>query len=133
MSSSEKKPGPRRHQPIYKSFGYAFQGIWECIRDERNIRIHRTMTTLVVIGGIILHISLLEWIICLILFGLVISLELVNTAVESTVDLVTEEKRPLAKKAKDTAAGAVLVSAIFAAIIGLIIFVPKIIDFFSGI
>ena len=133
MSSSEKKPGPRRHQPIYKSFGYAFQGIWECIRDERNIRIHLTMTTLVVIGGIILHISLLEWIICLILFGLVISLELVNTAVESTVDLVTEEKRPLAKKAKDTAAGAVLVSAIFAAIIGIIIFVPKIIDFFSGI
>ena len=133
MSSSEKKPGPRRHQPIYKSFGYAFQGIWECIRDERNIRIHLTMTTLVVIGGIILHISLLEWIICLILFGLVISLELVNTAVESTVDLVTKEKRPLAKKAKDTAAGAVLVSAIFAAIIGLIIFVPKIIDFFSGI
>lgn len=88
------------------------------------------MTTLVIIGGIILHISLQEWITVLILFGLVISLELVNTAVESTVDLVTEEKRPLAKKAKDTAAGAVLVSAIAAAIIGLMIFVPKIIDFF---
>ena len=131
MNSTDKRPGPRRHQPIHKSFGYAFQGVWECIRDERNIRIHLTMTTLVIIGGIILHISLLEWIICLILFGLVISLELVNTAVESTVDLVTEEKRPLAKKAKDTAAGAVLVSAIFAAIIGLIIFVPKIIAFFQ--
>ena len=72
----------------------------------------------------------LVYIICLILFGLVISLELVNTAVESTVDLVTEEKRPLAKKAKDTAAGAVLVSAIAAAIIGLMIFIPRIIDFF---
>lgn len=131
MSSSAKKPGPRRHQPIYKSFGYAFCGIWECIRDERNIRIHLTMTTLVIIGGIILRISLFEWIICLMLFGLVISLELVNTAIESTVDLVTEEKRPLAKKAKDTAAGAVLVSAIFAAIIGFIIFVPKIIAFFK--
>ncbi|MDD7663988.1 MAG: diacylglycerol kinase family protein [Lachnospiraceae bacterium] len=116
---------------MYKSFGYAFQGIWECIRDERNIRIHLVMTTLVIIGGIILHISLQEWITVLILFGLVISLELVNTAVESTVDLVTEEKRPLAKKAKDTAAGAVLVSAIAAAIIGLMIFVPKIIDFFK--
>ena len=129
MSSHIRKE-PRRHQPIYKSFGYAFQGIWECIRDERNIRIHLTMTTLVIIGGIILHISLHEWIVCLILFGLVISLELVNTAVESVVDLVTDEKRPLAKKAKDTAAGAVLVSAIFAAIIGLIIFVPKLVDFF---
>lgn len=126
----ERQPGPRRHQPIYRSFGYAFQGIWECVRDERNIRIHLTMTALVIIGGIILRISLNEWIICLILFGLVISLELVNTAVESTVDLVTEEKRPLAKKAKDTAAGAVLVAAIFAAIIGLIIFIPKIVDFF---
>ena len=116
--------------PLEGITGYAFQGIWECIRDERNIRIHLTMTTLVIIGGIILHISLHEWIVCLILFGLVISLELVNTAVESVVDLVTDEKRPLAKKAKDTAAGAVLVSAIFAAIIGLIIFVPKLIDFF---
>lgn len=121
----------RRHEPIYKSFGYAFQGIWECIRDERNIRIHITMTALVIIGGIVLHISLAEWIVCLILFGLVISLELVNTAVESTVDLVTEDRKPLAKKAKDTAAGAVLVSAIFAAIIGLIIFVPKLLKLFS--
>lgn len=129
--SSHTRRMTRRHQPIYKSFGYAFQGIWECIRDERNIRIHLTMTTLVIIGGIVLHISLAEWVICLILFGLVISLELVNTAVESTVDLVTEDKKPLAKKAKDTAAGAVLVSAIFAAIIGLIIFIPKIIDFFN--
>ena len=128
--ASTRKAGKRRHEPIYKSFGYAFQGIWECIRDERNIRIHLVMTTLVIIGGIILHISLQEWITVLILFGLVISLELVNTAVESTVDLVTEEKRPLAKKAKDTAAGAVLVSAIAAAIIGLMIFIPRIIDFF---
>ena len=60
-----------------------------------------------------------------------ISLELVNTAVESAVDLVTEERHPLAKKAKDTAAGAVLVSAVFAAVIGLLIFVPKIMDFFK--
>ena len=118
---------------LSKSFRYAFEGIFTCIRHERNMKIHCVMAVLVVIGGFVLHISQIEWFICLILFGLVISLELVNTAVESTVDLVTEEKRPLAKKAKDTAAGAVLVSAIFAAIIGLIIFVPKIIDFFSGI
>ncbi|MGN0241854.1 MAG: diacylglycerol kinase family protein [Candidatus Weimeria sp.] len=130
-SKNARDPGRRRHEPVIKSFGYAFAGIWECIRDERNIRIHLVMTALVVIGGIVLKISLQEWIVCLVLFGLVISLELVNTAVESTVDLVTDEVRPLAKKAKDTAAGAVLVSAIIAAIIGLIIFVPKIIAFFS--
>ena len=56
-------------------------------------------------------------------------MELVNTAVESVVDLVTEERKPLAKVAKDTAAGAVLISAIMAAIIGCVIFVPKILDF----
>ena len=60
------------------------------------------------------------------LFGLVIALELVNTAIESVVDLVTTERKPLAKTAKDTAAGAVLVAAIMAAIVGLIIFVPRI-------
>ena len=59
-------------------------------------------------------------------FGLVIALELVNTAIESVVDLVTTERKPLAKVAKDTAAGAVLVAAIMAAIVGLIIFVPRI-------
>ena len=59
------------------------------------------------------------------LFGMVMALELVNTAVEAVVDLVTEERHPLAKIAKDTAAGAVLIAAIMAAIVGLIIFVPK--------
>ena len=66
----------------------------------------------------------MEWCICLLLFGMVISLELVNTAVEAVVDLVTEERKPLAKIAKDTAAGAVLFTAIMAVIIGCIIFIP---------
>jgi diacylglycerol kinase (ATP) len=88
------------------------------------------MAVLVVIGGFVLHISQIEWFICLILFGLVMSLEMVNTAIEATVDLVTQERKPLAKKAKDVAAGAVLISAIMAAIIGCIIFIPKLIMFF---
>lgn len=112
------------------SFRHAFEGIFTCIRHERNMKIHCCMAILVVFGGTVLRISLREWIECLILFGLVMSLEMVNTAVESVVDLVTDEYRPLAKKAKDVAAGAVLISAIMAAIIGCIIFVPKIIGFF---
>lgn len=84
---------------------------------------------LVIAAGLVLHLSVTEWCICLVLFGLILSLELVNTAVESVVDLVTEERKPLAKVAKDTAAGAVLISAIMAAIIGCVIFVPKILDF----
>ena len=81
---------------------------------------------LVIILGIVLKISRIEWIICIILFGFVISLELVNTAIETTVDLITQEKNPKAKIAKDVSAGAVLIDAITSAIIGLIIFVPKI-------
>ena len=102
----------RKKDPLYKSFGYAFQGIFTCIRKERNMKIHCMVAALVVIAGLILGISVTEWCICLGLFGMV-------------VDLVTEERHPLAKIAKDTAAGAVLIAAIMAAIVGLIIFDPK--------
>ncbi|WP_026529181.1 diacylglycerol kinase family protein [Butyrivibrio sp. VCD2006] len=118
-----------RKNKLYKSFGYAFQGIFNTILHERNMQIHCVVTLLVVIFGFILHISLIEWLFCLVLFGLVLSLELVNTALEAVVDLVTEERKPLAKKAKDAAAGAVLMSAIMAAIIGGIIFFPKLYAF----
>ena len=96
-----------------------------CIKKERNMKIHCAAAILVVIAGVILKISSLEWCICLTLFGLIMALELVNTAVEAVVDLVTEERKPLAKIAKDTAAGAVLIAAIMAAIAGIIIFLPK--------
>lgn len=120
----------RKHEPLYKSFGYAFSGIGNTIKDERNIKIHLACALLVVFFGVWLRISVTEWFVCLLLFALVISLELVNTAVEAVTDLVTEEKRPLAKKAKDAAAGAVLVSAIIAVIIGGFIFLPKLIGIF---
>lgn len=117
-----------KKDPLYKSFGYAFQGIFNTIRTERNIKIHCAAAILVMIFGIWLQISKTEWMICFILFGLILALELVNTAVEATVDLFTEERKPLAKKAKDAAAGAVLIAAIFAAVIGILIFIPKLLD-----
>lgn len=122
---------PKKRSPLYKSFGYAFEGIFHTIRDERNIKIHLAVTILVILFGFLLHISLVEWLFCLFLFGLITSLELVNTAVEAVVDLATAQKDPLAKKAKDAAAGAVLYSAIIAAIIGGIIFFPKLFLFFQ--
>lgn len=116
----------RQHRgSLIKSFGYAFSGIGTCIRDERNIKIHLTVTAMVVLCGFFFRISAWEWCVCLTLFGLVLALELVNTAVEAVVDLVTEERKPLARKAKDTAAWAVLIAAISAAAAGLIIFLPK--------
>lgn len=111
--------------PLYKSFGYAFAGIFACVKKERNIKIHLCFTAAVIFFGFFLHISAIEWCICLTLFGLVLSLEILNTAIEAVVDLVTEDRHPLAGLAKDASAGAVLVSAIFAAITGLIIFLPK--------
>ena len=115
-----------KKDPLYQSFGYAFRGIYTCVRKERNMKIHCLAAVLVVIAGVILKISAMEWCICLALFGLVMALEHVNTAVEAVVDMVTEEYHPLAKIAKDTAAGAVLIAAIMAAIAGGIIFLPKI-------
>lgn len=112
------------------SFKYAIEGIYTAIKKERNMKIHFLMMLLVIIFGIIFNITKTEWIICIILFGFVISLELLNTAIENAVDLITIEKNPIAKIAKDTAAGAVLIAAITSAIIGLIIFIPKIIDLF---
>ena len=117
-----------KKDPLYKSFGYAFQGIFNTIRTERNIKIHCAAAILVTIFGIWLQISKTEWMICFILFGLILALELVNTAVEATEYLFTEERKPLAKKAKDAAAGAVLIVAIFAAVIGILIFIPKLLD-----
>ena len=115
--------------PLYKSFGYAFEGIFAGIRGERNMKIHCFAAVCVIVAGVLFHISVTEWCICLVLFGLILSLELVNTAIEAVVDLVTEDKKPLAKLAKDTAAGAVLIAAVMAAMAGLLIFVPNLVSF----
>lgn len=107
------------------SFKYAFEGIITTIKEERNMFIHFLIAIIVVITGVYVRLSLNEWLICLLLFALVFSLELINTAIENTVDLVTTKKNRKAKLAKDAAAGAVLIAAIFASIIGIIIFLPK--------
>lgn len=114
-------------QPLWKSFGYAFAGIKTNLAKERNLLIHVCFMLLVIVAGFLFQISMTEWLICIILFGIVISLELVNTAIETVVDICMPDINPKAKLAKDTAAGAVLVVAISSAIIGLIIFIPKII------
>lgn len=115
---------------LIKSFKYAFEGIFTGIKEEQNMKIHISIMILVIVFGIMLKISKIEWIICIALFGLVISMELINTAIENTVDLITKENNQQAKIAKDVAAGAVLVSAIVSSVIGLMIFIPKILAMF---
>ena len=111
---------------ILYSFKYAFNGIISSIKKERNMKIHISIMILVILLGIILKIKKIEWIICIILFGLVISLEMINTSIEIVVDMVMPNKNENAKNAKDISAGAVLIVAITSLIIGLIIFIPKI-------
>ena len=107
-----------KNKKLINSFKCAIQGIKQAVKTERNVKIHITIMILVIIAGIVLKINTQEWIICIILFGLVISLELVNSAIEATVDIAMPEINEKAKVAKDVAAGAVLVSAIASAIIG---------------
>lgn len=126
----QKKRGLKR---FVKSFGYSIEGLKYAYKYEQSMFIHLTMLCFVIIFGLILRISLMEWIICIILCGLVIATELINTAIEAVVDLTCPKIHPLAKIAKDTASAAVFVFAITAAISGLIIFVPKIIDLISNI
>ena len=120
-----KKRGIKR---LFKSFKYATEGIIYAFKYEQNIIVHTLITISVIIIGILLKISYFEWLVCFILFGLVIATELINTAIEAMVDLICPRKDPLAKIAKDTASGAVLVFALVALIAGLIIFIPKIIN-----
>ena len=122
-----------KKNPLTESFGYAFEGIWTGIRNERNMKIHCLAIIVVTLIGTLFQITAMEWCICLLLFALVAALELVNTAIEAVVDLVTEEKKPLAKIAKDTAAGAVLFAAIISVIIGCIIFLPYVLELFEKI
>jgi len=112
---------------IVNSFKYAIEGIVASFKSEKNMKIHVLIMTLVIIAGIFLKISTFEWIICIILFAMVIGAEMFNTAIETVVDIVMPEKNEKAKIAKDVSAGAVLIFAIASAIIGIIIFLPKII------
>ena len=127
-SVSRDKLKKRSLKRLLKSFKYAAEGIKYAFIYEQNIIVHTIIATLVIILGISLKISHFEWLICFILFGLVVATELINTSIEAMMDLICPKKDPLAKIAKDTASGAVLVFASVAAISGLIIFVPKIID-----
>lgn len=118
-----------KRKKLMNSFKYAFEGIISAFKTEQNLKIHFFIVILVIIAGIILKINLIEWLICIILFGFVITTELINTAIETTVDIAMPQKNEKAKLAKDVAAGAVVISAITAIIIGMIIFIPRIFEF----
>jgi undecaprenol kinase len=105
-----------------KGFGYAFAGIWEMLLHERNFKVHVLALIVVVTAGFYFHITSSEWLIVLLISALVLALEAINTAIEKLCNLYTTELHPSIKIIKDIAAGAVLISAIFAFIIAIVIF-----------
>ncbi len=110
---------------LVKSFSYAIKGFIKSFSEEANMRVHVMMTILVIISGFIFKVSRLEWIFLFFAIGLVIGAELLNTAIENLVDLVCMERNEKAGLIKDVSASFVMILAITAAIVGLIIFIPK--------
>jgi diacylglycerol kinase len=130
MISRDERKRQKGIKKFLLSFSYPIKGLKYAYRNEQNLAVDVGIALMVLIAGFIFKIEKTEWIIIVITIGAVLSLELINTAIEAVVDLVTEEYHPLAKVAKDTSAAAVFVIAIVAVIVGLIIFLPKILELF---
>lgn len=116
---------------IFRSFGYAWKGIRSALRSERNFQFHFFTTLFVCLLGFILQLSTAEWVAIILCIGLVLTAELLNTAIEKMVDLISPEWNEKAGHTKDIAAGAVLIASATALITGLIIFIPKFLAFIS--
>ena len=105
-------------------FGHAFRGLWYALRTQRNTRVHVSFAILAILLGIVLHISAVEFAMVFVAITGVFIAEMFNTVFELCVDLASPEYHPMAKIAKDVAAGAVLLSAMLAIVIGLFVFGP---------
>ena len=105
-------------------FGYAFSGLWYALRTQRNVRVHVLIALLAIALGIVLHISAVEFALIFVAITAVFIAEMFNTVFELCVDLASPEYHPLAKIAKDVAAGAVLLNAMLSVVIGLFVFGP---------
>ena len=124
------QPGPplksykNRWAKFIAGFGYAFNGLWYALRTQVNMRVHLSIAVLAILLGILLRISTIEFAIILVMITIVFIAEMFNTVFELSIDLFSPEYHPLAKIAKDVSAGAVLLSALLAVMIGLFVFGP---------
>ncbi len=112
-----------------ESFKFAFNGLKILVREEHNSRVHLLVGICVLILGALLGISTLEWIAIVFAIGFVIALETINSVIENMADFISPEKHGKIKKMKDLSAAAVLISVITAVVIGLIVFLPKLVQF----
>lgn len=119
------------HRRLLKSFQFAFLGLKKVFLEEQNFRIHSVIALLVIILGFYLQISVLEWIIIILLIALILILEIINSIFERLLDLIKPRIHEYVGDIKDMTAAAVFIGAIIAALIGIIIFLPHIIDKFK--
>ena len=124
-SPEQETPRTRRTPRILQSFNWAFEGVIHVLRHERNMRIHFAVATAVLVLAFSYGVTKLELMALLIAISFVLIAEMVNTAVEATIDLATTSFDPLAKTAKDIAAGAVLIAAVNAVVIGYLVFADR--------
>ena len=124
MSTPSQLPQKNGMAKFIAGFGYAFQGLWYSLRTQINMRVHLAIALLALALGIALRISSVEFAVIFLAIASVLIVEMLNTVIELCVDLASPEYHSLAKIAKDVAAGAVLISAIFAVIIAFFIFGP---------
>ncbi len=108
-----------------RSFRFAGQGVWNAVRTQRNMRVHVAAAAAAVVAGVVLRIGAVQWACIALAIGMVLAAEIVNTVVEAMIDLQTQQYHPLAKVAKDGAAGAVLVTSIAAVGVAVAVFVPR--------
>lgn len=132
MEKYKKIPDKKRFSIIarVRSVNHAIRGIKILLKTTHNFWVHLFFAILAIYLGIILHISHIEWIAIVFVIGLVLVVEALNTAFEVDIDLTSPEYNPYARDIKDVAAGAVLLSVIISCVVGLIIFLPKIIELY---
>jgi diacylglycerol kinase (ATP) len=118
----------RRSPTIFDSFNYAFEGIIHVLRTQRNLRIHFAVAVLVLVLALVVNVTKLELIALLVSISFVLIAEMLNTAIEAAIDIATTSFDPMAKLAKDIAAGAVLIAAVNALAVGYLVFSNKIAD-----
>ena len=111
------------------SFKYSFEGLKYAYKFEQSMTIHFFMTAMVILAGAFFKVSVAEWAVLLIMISIILATELINTALEAVVDLVSPDFHPLAKVAKDCASAAVFIYSIAAAILGFVVFIPHIINY----
>ena len=123
---TEKEPFQPADKPqvsLGKALGFAFEGFAYTIKTQRNMRIHLVIAVCALIASALLRLTPIEWAVIIVCIGLVLMTEMLNTAIEATIDLVSPEFHPLAKVVKDIGAGMVLVFALLSVIAGCIVFV----------